>query len=62
MSKMNHARHAHRGRQTEMAFSNTSKWAKHQPAKAANTGRSLSRAEIAAHAAALGVSLSSRAA
>lgn len=62
MSKLNHARHAHRGRQTEMAFSGRPKWNGHQPAKAANKGRSLSRDEIAAHAASLGIALSSRAA
>lgn len=62
MSKMNHARHSHRGRPTEMAFSPKSRWAKHQPAKAATPGRSLSHEEIAKHAAAMGISISLRAA
>lgn len=54
MSSINHARHAHRGRPTEMAFAPKPKWNPNAKAVAANAGRSLSREQVAAWASAHG--------
>lgn len=60
MARLNHAKHAHRGRPTESAFSRQpSGW--HTPAKAAGPARSLSSEAKAAWAAQHGVLLSARA-
>ncbi len=59
MSRINHAKHAHRGRPTECAFSRTPAWARHSPAKAANAGRSLSADEKARWAASHGFAIAS---
>lgn len=54
MAALNHARHAHRGRPTEMAFAPRAKWSHNAKAVAANAGRSLSTEAKAAWAAANG--------
>lgn len=62
MSRMNHARHAHRGRQTEAAlpYASLRKGRGHASAKPANPGRSLGPEEIAAYAATMGITVSAR--
>lgn len=63
MSRINHSRHVHRGRQIEYALSYQSIYKMKQgKAKAANEGRSLTAEELAAEAARMGVGLVSRAA
>lgn len=63
MSRINHARHIHRGRQTEFALPYKSLTRQNiGKAKPANAGRSLSAEEKAAIAAQLGLTLSARAA
>lgn len=54
MSRMNHSRHAHRGRPTEQAFPGR-RWNPNSRAVAAGPARSLSPNEVAAWAAAHGV-------
>ena len=54
MAALNHARLAHRGRPTEMAFAPRPKWNPNAKAVAANAGRSLSPEARAAWAAANG--------
>lgn len=54
MSRLNHARLAHRGRPTEMAFAPRPKWNPNAKAVAAGPARSLSREQIAAWASAHG--------
>lgn len=62
MSRINHARHAHRGRQTEAAlpYASLRKGRGHVSAKPASAGRSLGSEEIAAYAAMMGITVSAR--
>jgi len=60
MASMNHARHAHRGRPTEMAFAPRVGWNPTSRAKAAAPARSLSAEAIAAWAAKHGCGVASR--
>jgi hypothetical protein len=57
MSRINHARQAHRGRATESANTRVPSWARggHRSAVAANAGRSLVGAEREAHLERLGM-------
>lgn len=59
MSRMNHSRHAHRGRPTEQAFP-ARRFSANSRAVAANAGRSLSPSEIAAWASRHGVAVVAR--
>ena len=58
MSRLNHAKLAHRGRNTEMAFAPRPKWNPNDRAKAASTGHSLSPEAVAAWAAQHGIAVS----
>lgn len=60
MSRINHARHAHRGRATEMAFAPKPRWNPNSKAVAASPARSLSPEAIAAWAASRGCAVAAR--
>lgn len=60
MARINHARHAHRGRATEMAFAPRPRWDPKAKAVAAGPARSLSPEAMAAWAAKNGYAVAAR--